>query len=73
MQQTERMLLSGNEAVALAARRAGVALGSGYPGTPSTEILENFAELGGEPSGRPTRRWPWRWRWARHLAAAGPW
>ena len=40
------MLLSGDEAVALAARDAAVALGTGYPGTPSTEILEAFAGLG---------------------------
>ncbi len=40
------MLLSGDEAVALAAFHAGVALGTGYPGTPSTEILEEFAALG---------------------------
>ncbi|MGB9623702.1 MAG: thiamine pyrophosphate-dependent enzyme [Phycisphaerae bacterium] len=40
------MLLSGDEAVALAARDAAVALGTGYPGTPSTEILEAFAALG---------------------------
>ena len=39
----ERMLLSGNEAVALAALNAGVRLGTGYPGTPSTEILEVIA------------------------------
>ena len=42
-----RFLLSGNEAIALAARHCGVALGTGYPGTPSTEILENFSALGG--------------------------
>jgi len=48
----ERQLLSGDEAVALAARDAGVALGTGYPGTPSTEILETFSELGGRASGR---------------------
>ncbi len=33
-------MLSGNEAVALGAWEAGVAVGCGYPGTPSTEILE---------------------------------
>lgn len=33
-------LLSGNEAVALGAWEAGVVVGCGYPGTPSTEILE---------------------------------
>ena len=37
---SDRLLLSGNEAVARAARDAHVALGAGYPGTPSTEILE---------------------------------
>jgi len=35
-----RKLLSGNEAIALGAWEAGVALGCGYPGTPSTEIIE---------------------------------
>jgi TPP-dependent indolepyruvate ferredoxin oxidoreductase alpha subunit len=35
-------LLSGDEAVAMAAIDAGVKLGTGYPGTPSTEILETF-------------------------------
>ena len=43
----ERNLLSGNEAVALGAMHAGCALGVGYPGTPSTEILENYAKLEG--------------------------
>lgn len=36
-------LLSGNEAVALGAWEAGVVVGCGYPGTPSTEILEALA------------------------------
>ncbi len=43
----KRLLLSGNEAVALAAIDAGVAYATGYPGTPSTEILETFDRLGG--------------------------
>ncbi len=34
----------GNEAIALGAIRAGVQSVSGYPGTPSTEILENIAK-----------------------------
>ena len=38
-----KRLLSGNEAVARAAWEAGCAVGSGYPGTPSTEIMEAFA------------------------------
>lgn len=38
----EKMILSGNEAFARGAWEAGAAVGTGYPGTPSTEILENF-------------------------------
>jgi indolepyruvate ferredoxin oxidoreductase alpha subunit len=37
-----RKLLSGNEAIALGAWEAGVKFASAYPGTPSTEILENL-------------------------------
>src|SRR5512138_2692996 len=40
-------LLSGNEAVAYGAWEAGAIVGSGYPGTPSTEILECFSHLAG--------------------------
>lgn len=42
-----KRLLSGNEAVARAAWEAGVKVASGYPGTPSTEILEAFAPYPG--------------------------
>ena len=38
-----KQLLMGNEAIALGAIHAGVSLVSGYPGTPSTEILETVA------------------------------
>ena len=38
-------LLMGNEAIALGAIRAGVNLACGYPGTPSTEILETLARI----------------------------
>ena len=37
--------LSGNEAIALGAFEAGVKVASGYPGTPSTEILENLSSF----------------------------
>jgi indolepyruvate ferredoxin oxidoreductase alpha subunit len=40
-----KRLLSGNEAVARGAWEAGVEVASAYPGTPSTEILEEFARL----------------------------
>ena len=36
-------LLMGNEAIGLGAIHAGVSLVAGYPGTPSTEILETVA------------------------------
>ena len=42
-----RSLLSGNEAVARGAWEAGAVVGVGYPGTPSTETLQRFAELPG--------------------------
>ena len=56
MKETERLLLSGNEAVAYAACHAGVALGTGYPGTPSTEILEHFSNIGGKAQWAPNEK-----------------
>ncbi len=50
------MLISGDEAVALAAYHAGVHLGTGYPGTPSTEILEAFDALGGRAQWAPNEK-----------------
>lgn len=38
-----KQLLTGNEAIARGAWEAGVRFASAYPGTPSTEILENLA------------------------------
>ncbi len=40
-----KRMLSGNEAVAQGAWEANVKVASAYPGTPSTEILENFAPM----------------------------
>ena len=56
MSELERLLLSGNEAVALAARGGRVTLGTGYPGTPSTEILEVFSRLGGRAQWAPNEK-----------------
>ncbi len=41
--QQDTLWLSGNEAIALGAWEAGVRVASGYPGTPSTEIMENLS------------------------------
>jgi indolepyruvate ferredoxin oxidoreductase alpha subunit len=41
------VLMSGNEAIARGAYECGVRFASGYPGTPSTEILEEFAKYDG--------------------------
>jgi len=49
-------LLSGDEAIALAAIHCGVTLGTGYPGTPSTEILETFSDLGGKAQWAPNEK-----------------
>lgn len=40
----QSLWMSGNEAIALGASEAGVEVASGYPGTPSTEILENLSK-----------------------------
>ena len=39
-----KKLVMGNEAIALGAIKAGVNLVAGYPGTPSTEVLETIAK-----------------------------
>jgi indolepyruvate ferredoxin oxidoreductase alpha subunit len=52
----ERGLWSGDQAVAAAALDGGVALGTGYPGTPSTEILEAFSALGGRGQWAPNEK-----------------
>ena len=52
----KRLLLSGDEAIAQAALDGGVALGTGYPGTPSTEILEHFDVIGGRAQWAPNEK-----------------
>lgn len=51
-----RLILSGDEAIAAGAFAAGVKLGAGYPGTPSTEILEHFSKLGGKAQWAPNEK-----------------
>jgi len=43
----EAKLMTGNEAIALAAYHAGALFASAYPGTPSTEVLEEFSRFEG--------------------------
>jgi indolepyruvate ferredoxin oxidoreductase alpha subunit len=52
----KKLLASGNEAIAFAALDGGVHLGVGYPGTPSSEILENFSAIGGAAEWAPNEK-----------------
>ncbi|MBR2508837.1 MAG: thiamine pyrophosphate-binding protein, partial [Lentisphaeria bacterium] len=52
----KKFLLSGNEAIAMAARDCRVSLGVGYPGTPSSEILDEFSKLGGKAQWAPNEK-----------------
>jgi indolepyruvate ferredoxin oxidoreductase, alpha subunit len=44
---SKRVIMTGNEAIALGAYEGGVTVGAAYPGTPSTEILENLSRYPG--------------------------
>lgn len=48
-----KLVLMGNEAIAYGALTAGVAVASGYPGTPSSEVIDTLLEL--IASGRVSR------------------
>ena len=39
----DRCLLMGNEAIARGALEAGISVAAGYPGTPSSDIIESLA------------------------------
>ena len=41
----ERYLVMGNEAIARGALEAGISVAAGYPGTPSSEIIETLARV----------------------------
>lgn len=56
MDTMKRRFLMGNEAVALGALHAKVSLGTGYPGTPSSEILDVFNLLGGKAQWAPNEK-----------------
>ena len=52
----KKLFLTANEAVAYAALDSGVHLAAGYPGTPSTEILETLGALGGPAQWSPNEK-----------------
>lgn len=62
-----RRLLMGNQAIAFAALEAGVNVACGYPGTPSTEIVETIAQ--NNPQGRVHVEWSCNEKAAMELAA----
>lgn len=47
-QKGDKRLFMGNEAIARGALEAGVCVAAGYPGTPSSEIIENLARVSRE-------------------------
>ena len=49
-------LMSGNDAIAAAAFDCGVHRGVGYPGTPSSEILDQFSTWGGAAEWAPNEK-----------------
>lgn len=54
--KAKRMLVSGNEALALSMLHCKVQSAIGYPGTPSSEILETFSEIGGPAEWAPNEK-----------------
>ena len=55
-------MVTGNEAIALGALRAGVKVVTGYPGTPSSEVITSLWRtkifLRQMWNGVPMRKWP---------------
>lgn len=66
--QGAEVLLMGNEAIARGALEAGVRVAAGYPGTPSSEIIETLSRAPGE--GRPYVEWSTNEKVAMEVAAA---
>ena len=54
---SERLALLGDEAVALGALHGGISAAYGYPGTPSTEILQYLINNFKKTDGAPVARW----------------
>ncbi|MGD8943109.1 MAG: indolepyruvate ferredoxin oxidoreductase, partial [Desulfobacterales bacterium] len=67
-QKGERHLVMGNEAIARGALEAGVSVAAGYPGTPSSEIIETLAK--GSKDGNLYVEWSVNEKVAMEVAAA---
>ena len=67
-QKGERHLVMGNEAIARGALEAGVSVAAGYPGTPSSEIIETLAK--GSTDGHLYVEWSVNEKVAMEVAAA---
>ena len=65
-----RHLLMGNEAIVRGALEAGVSVAAGYPGTPSSEVLERLAELAKDEENDLYAEWSTNEKVALEVAAA---
>ena len=69
-QAGSRQLLMGNEAIVRGALEAGVSVAAGYPGTPSSEIIEKLAELAKDKENNLYAEWSTNEKVALEVAAA---
>ena len=53
---SKKLLLSGNEAISLSMLHCKVQIATGYPGTPSSEILETYSDIGGYAQWAPNEK-----------------
>jgi indolepyruvate ferredoxin oxidoreductase alpha subunit len=65
-----RHLLMGNEAIVRGALEAGVSVAAGYPGTPSSEVLERLAEFAKDQENNLYAEWSTNEKVALEVAAA---
>lgn len=65
-----RHLVMGNEAIVRGALEAGVSVAAGYPGTPSSEVLERLAELAKDEKNDLYAEWSTNEKVALEVAAA---
>jgi indolepyruvate ferredoxin oxidoreductase alpha subunit len=69
-QAGSRQLLMGNEAIVRGALEAGISVAAGYPGTPSSEIIERLAELAKDKENNLYAEWSTNEKVALEVAAA---